>query len=204
MQWRLLRRRAPLRSFTIVGDIAQASSPSAASTWADAIRPLAADFRLEELTVNYRTPAQIAELAEREAHAHGLVITPSRSVRDAEEDPIERTVAASALTAAVVGSVTADRAAGRPGTVAVIAPDARVAELHGALRDRLGDEIGLGADTLSRAVSVLGPREAKGLEFDAVIVADPEGIIRGEPRGASSLYVALTRATQRLTVLRVG
>ncbi|HEY8589064.1 MAG TPA: ATP-binding domain-containing protein, partial [Naasia sp.] len=204
MQWRMLRRRAPLRSFTIVGDIAQASSPSAASSWADAIRPLAADFRLEELTVNYRTPAQIAALAEADARARGLAITPSRSVRDADEEPVQRTVPAEGLEQAVVDAVAAELATGRPGTTAVIAPDTAVAALHRALQERIGQDAGLGARTLSRPVTVLGPREAKGLEFDTVVVADPEGIVRGEPRGASSLYVALTRATQRLTLLRAG
>ena len=64
MQWRLLMRRCPMKSFTIVGDIAQASSAAAASSWSQALEPFVGErFTLEELTINYRTPAQIAEAA---------------------------------------------------------------------------------------------------------------------------------------------
>ena len=202
MQWRLLRRRAPLRSFTIVGDIAQASSPSAADTWAEAIRPLSSEFRLEELTVNYRTPAQIATLAEEVARRHGLAVTPSRSVRDSAWEPRRVRAPAEAVPAVVVEAVEADRALDAGGTLAVIAPESMTRSLHSALAATFGDEVGYGSDTLSAPITVLGPHTAKGLEFDAVVVVDPEGIVTGEPRGASSLYVALTRATQRLTVVR--
>ncbi|BDZ47640.1 hypothetical protein GCM10025866_35490 [Naasia aerilata] len=192
----------PLRSFTIVGDIAQASSMSAASNWADAVKPLTSDFRLEELTVNYRTPTQIALLAEAEARRHGLEVTPSRSVRDSEWEPRQLSVPAAEIVAAVVDAVAHDRGIDSAGTLAVIAPDVAIGQLHAALTAAFGDQVvGRGLDTLSRQITVLGPRTAKGLEFDAVVVADPEGIVRNEPRGAGSLYVALTRATQRLTVV---
>ncbi|THG32342.1 HelD family protein [Naasia lichenicola] len=201
MQWRLLRRRAPLRSFTIVGDIAQASSSSAAGTWGEAIRALTDDFRLEELTVNYRTPAQIAELAERIAEEHGLRITRSRSVRESEWAPVRIVAAAPVVAQALVDAVEADRAISTAGTLAVIAPDADVPELHRALSARFGPLVGLGVDGLQAAITVMGPRTSKGLEFDSVVVVDPDGIIGAEPRGVSSLYVALTRATQRLTMI---
>jgi len=201
MQWRLLRRRAPLRSFTIVGDIAQASSSSAASTWGEAIRPLTDDFRLEELTVNYRTPKQIAELAERVAEEQGLQITRSQSVRDSEWEPRRVVAAAVEVPNSVVDAVAADREISTTGTLAVIAPDASVAGLHHALAERFGGIVGLGVDGLQAPITVLGPRTSKGLEFDSVVVVDPDGIIAAEPRGASALYVALTRATQRLTLI---
>lgn len=201
MQWRLLRRRAPLRSFTIVGDIAQASSMSAAADWTEAVKPLAGEFRLEELTVNYRTPTQIAALAEADAKSRGLGVTPSRSVRDSEWEPRRLSVPAQDLGAALLDVVRSDRDIDATGTLAVIAPDAQVGRLFAFLADAFGDEVGLGLDTLSHSITVLGPRTAKGLEFDAVVVIDPEGIVQGEPRGAGSLYVALTRATQRLAVL---
>jgi len=201
MQWRLLRRRAPLRSFTIVGDIAQASSASAASTWGEAIRPLTDDFRLEELTVNYRTPTQIAELAERVAAEQGLSITRSRSVRESEWEPVRIVAASVEVPRTVVSAVSADREISTAGTLAVIAPDASVAALFDALAEEFGAIVGLGVDGLQAAITVLGPRTSKGLEFDSVVVVDPEGIIAAEPRGASALYVALTRATQRLTII---
>ncbi|BDI22138.1 UvrD-helicase domain-containing protein [Herbiconiux sp. L3-i23] len=204
MQWRLLRRRAPLRSFTIVGDIAQASSPVAASNWSDAIRSLGAEFRLEELTVNYRTPTQIAALAERTAKELGLNVTSSQSVRESEWEPRELTVTERALVPSLVEAVRADRMLPDPGTLAVIAPEALVGELHAALHDEFGASIGLGSASLSQSVSVMSPRTAKGLEFDSVVAVDPDGIVAAEPRGVSALYVTLTRATQRLTVLKVS
>ena len=203
MQWRMLRRRAPLRSLTIVGDIAQASSPVAAANWADAIRSLGAEFRLEELTVNYRTPAQISALAERTAHDLGLNITTSRSVRESQWEPVELTTSQRDVIDAIADVIRADRSLDDSGTLAVIAPDSEVEPIHAALRDEFGASIGLGGVSLTQSVSVLSPRTAKGLEFDSVVAVDPDGIIAAEPRGASALYVTLTRATQRLTVLRI-
>ncbi len=85
MQWRVLFRRNPLKSFTIVGDVAQASAAAGTTSWDDAMRPFVGDqFRVEELTVNYRTPAQIAEVAEAMAVAHDVRITRSRAVRTSE------------------------------------------------------------------------------------------------------------------------
>ena len=89
MQWRLLMRRCPLKSFTVVGDIAQTSSASGATSWEQAMRPFVAErFTLEELTVNYRTPMQIAEAATRVAHAAGLTISTPKAVREGEWPPI--------------------------------------------------------------------------------------------------------------------
>ncbi|MFD1712937.1 HelD family protein [Amnibacterium flavum] len=204
MQWRLLRRRAPLRSFTIVGDIAQASSPVAASNWSDAIRSLSGEFRLEELTVNYRTPAQIADLAERTARSLGLSITASQSVRESEWEPVEISVPERELVESLMATVRADQALGSGGTLAVIAPAHRVSALHAALREEFGASIGLGGVSIAQTVSVMSPRTAKGLEFDSVVAVDPDGIVDAEPRGVSALYVTLTRATQRLTVIRVA
>ena len=89
MQWRVLFRRNPLKSFTVVGDVAQASAAAGSTSWQDALRPFVKDdFRLEELTVNYRTPAQIVAVAERMAEAHGVRITTSRAVREGDY-PVE-------------------------------------------------------------------------------------------------------------------
>ena len=83
MQWRLLVRRCPLKSFTIVGDIAQTSSVAGAKSWQGALAPMFGDrWQLEELTVNYRTPSQIAEAAARMANAAGLVVSAPKAVRE--------------------------------------------------------------------------------------------------------------------------
>ncbi|TAM69579.1 MAG: AAA family ATPase [Microbacteriaceae bacterium] len=215
MQWRLLVRRDPMRSFTIVGDIAQVSSAAGATSWAGALQPLFGEnWRLEELTVNYRTPAQITREAERFAREHGLPVTPTRAVREGDW-PIRAVEAATVagvgagaadaarvLAAATVEAVRADRELDDSGTLAVIAPIALVAEEYSALVDAFGGSVGLGAVGLGRPIAVLTAREAKGLEFDAVVLADPAALVAESPRGASALYVAMTRPTQRLTLVR--
>jgi len=196
MQWRLVLRRGPRRSFTIVGDIAQAASAAASASWKEALQPVldgspeADRWRLEELTVNYRTPSQIATAAETMAISHQLPITPSRTVRSSEW-PVE-TVAYAAE------AVRRDRAHGAGGTLAVIVVDAGLDGLEKTLRAEFGDLVGVGALGLSHEVTLLTPQEAKGLEFDAVIVVDPAAILASSERGAGALYVAMTRATQRL------
>jgi DNA helicase IV len=199
MQWRLLRRRGPLRSFTIVGDLAQASVAEPASSWEQAIGALGDEFRLEHLTVNYRTPREITDLAERRALQDGLPITPSRSVRDGRWPVDASRVPAGSLPDAVLAAVRRDRAVDATGTLAVIAPDALVGPLHDRLAADLGEPVGFGADGLGAGVSVLGARAAKGLEFDAVVVVDQEGIAASD--GSGALYVALTRPTQRLALV---
>ena len=203
MQWRLLLRRGPQRSFTIVGDIAQAASAAAASNWKDALAPLLADspesdrWRLEELTVNYRTPSQIAAAAESMAIANGLHVTESRAVRSSEW-PI--TVVADAVEA-----VRIDRAPdGAGGTLAVIVLEPGIREVTDRLVAEFGDAVGLGAAGLSRDIAVITPQDAKGLEFDSVVVVDPAAILAASERGAGALYVAMTRATQRLTLVSTG
>src|SRR5690606_31734722 len=136
MQWRLLLRRSPLRSFTIVGDIAQAAAASAAPSWEKALRPLlgrspeAGRWRLEELTVNYRTPSQIAARAEQWAVAQGLPVTPSRSVRESRW-PI-------AQASDVIAAVRADRLQDATGTLAVIAPAHGLVAIYQQLREEFG------------------------------------------------------------------
>ncbi len=198
MQWRLLRRRCPLRSFTIVGDVAQASAAAAAPDWTTALKSLTTDFRVEELTVNYRTPAQITEAAETMALEHGLAVTKSRAVRDSEWPVDELVVDADDLRSAVVDVVDEDRELDSRGTLAVIVPPRLVDAQYDELAGRFGTAVGRAARGLTRAIAVLTPQEAKGLEFDAVVIVEPNEIIASSSRGVGALYVAMTRPTQRL------
>lgn len=198
MQWRLLRRRGPLRSFTVVGDLAQSAAVPAASSWEQALRTLTDDFRLERLSVNYRTPQLITELAEARALRDGLPITRSRSVREGEPPRVVR-VARGEIRAATLAAVRADRAGHEGGSLAVIAPESSVPELHAALVAGQPDRVGFGARGLGAPISVLDPWTAKGLEFDSVVVVDPDRIAR--EAGPGSLYVALTRPTRRLSTI---
>jgi DNA helicase IV len=197
MQWRLLMRRNPLKSFTIVGDVAQSSAAAGTTSWEAALTPhVGENWRLEELTVNYRTPAQIAEVAESMAISHGLTITRSRAVRESEW-PVN-VVRTDDVTGSVTQTVLADQALGSQGTIAVIVSESLLRETLAALVESLGDDVGRGADGLTRAVAVLTPQEAKGLEFDSVVVVEPSRIVDEIARGAAALYVAMTRPTQRL------
>ena len=203
MQWRLLMRRNPLKSFTIVGDIAQASAAAGATSWAGALQSHVGDnWRLEELTVNYRTPAQISAVAESMAIAHGVNITRSRAVRESEW-PVN-VVVAHELAGSVAATVSADRAIDNRGTVAVIVSESLVASIWPAIDERFGAEVGRGAAGLTRAIAVLTPQESKGLEFDSVVVVEPQRIVDEITRGAAALYVAMTRSTQRLHIVTTG
>lgn len=201
MQWRVLLRKAPLRSLTIVGDVAQASSAAASTSWESTLSPLVGEsWRLEELTVNYRTPSQIVDAAERVAVANGLTVTRSRSVRTTEW-PVD---AIETATDAALGEAVRDRVAEmveQGGTTAVIAPASRLGALSSTLSERFGDDVGVGVRGLSRPIALLSPAEAKGLEFDSVVVASPQGVVVESTRGASALYVAMTRSTQRLSLV---
>ncbi|KFF60510.1 ATPase AAA [Cryobacterium sp. MLB-32] len=202
MQWRLLLRRGPRRSFTIVGDIAQAASAAAAASWKDALQPVlgssleAGRWRLEELTVNYRTPSQIAAVAERVAVAHDLPITASRTVRESEW-PVE-------TVRDVSDAVRRDRSLPHEGTLAVIVVAAQITAVEEKLNSEFGSLVGRGEVGLTREITLLTPHDAKGLEFDAVIVVDPAAILAASERGAGALYVAMTRATQRLYLVSDG
>jgi DNA helicase IV len=204
MQWRVLVRRCPMRSFTIVGDIAQSSSAQGARSWEDAVGPLfKGHWRLEELTVNYRTPAQISRQAEAFARRHGLPITPARAVREGDW-PMREVTAGHDLVAATVDAVAHDREIDGSGTLAVIAPLVVVDVVADAVSRRFGDQAGRGASGLVKPIVVLTAHDAKGLEFDSVVIVEPDALVAESPRGASALYVAMTRPTQRLTMVRAG
>ena len=199
MAWRLLMRRCPSRSMTVVGDVAQTGDPAGAASWDAVFEPYVADrWRLAELTVNYRTPAEIMELA-RAGAGVGSTRPPRRRGRCGRPAWRRSSVRCSTSCADVVRA-RGGRGAG-DGRVAVIVPAGRVADARPRRvpASTLGDE-----PDLESPVVVLTVRQAKGLEFDAVVVVDPDGIVAESPRGANDLYVALTRATQRLTVLHSG
>jgi len=203
MAWRLLARRCPVRSMTIVGDIAQTGGPAGTTSWERVLQPLAGDrWRLARLTVNYRTPAEIMA-----ATADLLAVIdpgqqPPRSVRETGLLPwrMETTSAALPVTLA---EVTAQEAA-TAGRLAVIVPDARIQEL-GEIVSRAVPRVSFGGGPdLTSEVVLLGVRQAKGLEFDSVLIADPAAILAASPRGRNDLYVAMTRSTQRLGILHPG
>ncbi len=191
MAWRLLMRRSPTRSMTLVGDPAQTAEAAGVGAWADILGPYVEDrWTHTRLGVNYRTPAEIMELAAGVVRAENPDFEPPSSVRSTGVRPWVR------ATDDVPGAVPEAVAELTPeeGRLAVIAPR----DLHRRIAARL-DGVTAGAEPdLTRTVVLLDPRQAKGLEFDSVLVVEPGRY------GTSDLYVALTRATQRLGVLHTG
>ncbi|MEE9097155.1 HelD family protein [Pseudarthrobacter phenanthrenivorans] len=202
MQWRLLVRRCPLKSFTIVGDIAQTSSVAGANSWQGALAPMFGDrWQLEELTVNYRTPSQIAEAAVRMANAAGLVVSAPKAVREGRWEPIIDEVAAGAVVDRLVEVLPEELGALDGGLLAVIADGDLLPQATAALRAVYGRRIGSGAGSYEQDIVVISPREAKGLEFDGVVVLEPSTMLNHEHGKVGDLYVAMTRATQRLRLI---
>ncbi|MFN2478709.1 MAG: ATP-binding domain-containing protein [Pseudonocardiaceae bacterium] len=201
MAWRVLMRRCPSRSMTVVGDLAQTGSRAGAGSWHDVLGPYVAQrWRLEELTINYRNPAEIAELADNVLAAIDVDITPPRSVRRSGVAP--RAIRLGSLADELPAVVAEEAAAVADGRLAVLAPAAGVEELRTILGSV--EQSAPGADDLDAPVTVLTVHQAKGLEFDAVVLVDPAAIVAESPRGLNDLYVALTRSTQRLCVVHRG
>ncbi|MGH3770927.1 MAG: ATP-binding domain-containing protein, partial [Pseudonocardiaceae bacterium] len=196
MAWRVLMRRCPSRSMTVVGDLAQTGNRAGAGSWQDVLGPYVAQrWRLEELTINYRNPVEVAELAEKVLAAIDVDITPPQSVRATGVPP--RVVRISALADELPSVITEEAAAVGAGRVGVLGPATWVDELSTIL------PAASGAD-LDAPVTVLTVAQAKGLEFDAVVLLDPAAIVAESPRGLSDLYVALTRTTHRLCIAHPG
>nr|WP_055502469.1 ATP-binding domain-containing protein [Nonomuraea pusilla] len=202
MAWRAVMRRCPTRSMTIVGDIAQTGSTAGARSWAEVLDPyVAGRWRQERLTVNYRTPVELMAVASRVLAAIDPSLSAPTSVRESGAEPWTAPLAA--LPQLVKAEV------GEGGKVAVVAPDALVgrvgadvaAAVEGAAVVAPGAGRAAGAAALDAPVAVMTVADAKGLEFDSVIVAEPELIAAQSPRGMSDLYVALTRATRRLGIV---
>ncbi len=203
MAWRLLMRRCPSRSMTIVGDVAQTGALSGTPSWADALAPYVAQrWRLTELTVSYRTPAEIMAVAADVLAEIDPALRPPRSVRESGVPPWDRTVPDGRLAAELVAEAAREAAGLTDGRLGVLVPAGRVGELGAAITAALPEAaVGEHPELESRVV-VLTVAQAKGLEFDSVLVVDPDRMVAESPRGRSDLYVALTRATQRLGVLR--
>ncbi|MET8250926.1 ATP-binding domain-containing protein [Micromonospora sp. NPDC005197] len=203
MAWRLLMRRCPSRSMTIVGDVAQTGALAGTPSWADALAPYVAQrWRLTELTVSYRTPAEIMAVAADVLAEIDPALRPPRSVRESGLPPWDRAVPDEQLPAELVSAATREAAGLTEGRLGVIVPASRVDALGAALTAALPEAtVGEHPELESRVV-VLTVAQAKGLEFDSVLVVDPDRMVAESPRGRSDLYVALTRATQRLGVLR--
>ncbi|GAA1820966.1 HelD family protein [Planosporangium flavigriseum] len=205
MAWRLLMRRCPNRSMTVVGDVAQTGDLGGTTSWEQALEPYVDHrWRLEELTVNYRTPAEIMAVGGGVLAGIDPSLQPPRSVRHSGVDPWGLRVEPAQLDECLVEAVLREAAEVADGRIGVIVPAGHEYELGRVVTKAVPDAaIGEQPD-LERRVVVLTVRQAKGLEFDSVIVVEPARIVAESTRGYRDLYVALTRATQRLGVLHTA
>ncbi len=203
MQWRMIVRRCPSRSMTILGDLGQASSGWVPATWDEALANVGAPIRLAELTINYRTPEEIMDLASRVLAAEAPGLTPPQSVRRSDEQPSITRVDENELVAAVADAARTEAEHIPDGKVAVIVPETLTAAIYEAL-----DIAKSGRHTpamLDEQIAVITVDETRGLEFDSVVIAEPSAIVSEYGDGGlRALYVALTRSTQRLVVLHAS
>ncbi len=208
MALRVVGRRARKGSLTILGDIAQATAPSAQSSWQNVVAALGIDteqttVRTTELTVGYRVPGPLLDFANQLLPTTAPDITPSTSVRHGGPGPDLRTVEAGEVVAATVAAAT--ELAGEFQTTGVIVPSPMVDAVLEGLRNEGTDPVDTRkSETLGAALSVVDAAVVKGLEFDVVVVVEPAAFVDLYPEeltGLRLLYVALTRAVQRLTIV---
>jgi DNA helicase IV len=200
MQCRAIGRRCETGSATVLGDIAQGTTPWATASWPQLLAHLGKqDAGLRILDTGYRVPRQILDFASRLLGHIAPGLTPASSVR---QDPGSLVITAATgrtLPAALVAACADARA--RPGSAAVIAADDQVPGLSDILGRAGLEHAVLDGDSESQPLTLVPVTLAKGLEFDQVIVIEPGRIAAAESRGLHRLYVALTRAVSRLTVL---
>jgi DNA helicase IV len=204
MQLRMASRRSLNGSMTVVGDIAQATGALAPNGWDDVLAHLPDNrpSRVIGLSVGYRIPDLIMELANRVMMAATPSLRAPISVRSGDEGPEFVAVEQSADLFAAVATATADLVAALPGgSIAVVVPDALVDEVSAAL-ELAGIEHGRATrQGLNVGTTVVPVSVVKGLELDGVVVVEPAAIVHAESQGLRALYVALTRSTRRLTVV---
>lgn len=203
MQWLMLRRRGPQSSWTIVGDPAQSAYPFPEETQA-AIDALvgSAPLRTFRLSKNYRSPAEVFDLAAR------VIVTAQpdadlpEAVRSTGVDPVRTTTSQAQLDEELLEQ-TRILLSQVDGTVGIVVPPAMADHVEETLH-QLPETDAVRTARQDDRLLVVTTMQAKGLEYDAALVVDPEQIVAQSPGGVRVLYVALTRATQRLVVLGVA
>jgi DNA helicase IV len=216
MELRMVGRRSLSGSMTLVGDIAQATGYWAPNSWDDLMAHLPArrGWRLASLSVSYRAPAEVMELAAHVLAAALPGARPPEPVRRTERRPKVLTPSTNAgqdgtaVWHALISRTVKDELqavsaieAGEDGSVGVLVPSVLLADTRSALEEGgvAFGEVGSGA--LDTPVSLLALGDAKGLEFDSVVVVEPARIVAQPPEGMRALYVAVTRCTRRLAIL---
>jgi DNA helicase IV len=200
MQFRMIARRSPTGSLTILGDLAQATGAWSYQSWDEILHhlPTVAPTRREELTLGYRAPGQVLDLASRLLPVAAPTVTPTRSIRRGQDGPRIHRVEPGELFSAGVRE--AFRLAGAGHLVGLVVATEQFSSVlaHAGDHDAVGT---LDQDGITRSVTVVAAPDVKGLEFDAVVVVEPEAIAGVELRGLRLLYVAMTRPIRHLSVV---
>ncbi|MFJ8628244.1 HelD family protein [Kitasatospora sp. NPDC093550] len=204
MQYRAVGRRCTTGSATVLGDLAQGTTPWATASWPDALHHLGKpEAHIEELTKGFRVPEEVIAYASRLLPAIAPGLAPATSVREAPGSLTIRHVPEDGRVEAVVAACR--EALEHEGSTGLIAADARIPQLAEALAAAGLPHLSPGTETSAEARLTLVPASlAKGLEYDFVVLDEPAAVIAGEPderTGLRRLYVALTRAVSGLTVL---
>jgi DNA helicase IV len=207
MQYRAVGRRCSTGSATVLGDIAQGTTPWATATWAEALTHLGKpEARVEELTRGFRVPREIIAYASRLLPSIAPGLAPATSVRESAGALSVRQVAADGLDAATVAACR--DSLGYEGSIGLIAADPRVPALAAALEEAGLPHLAPGEETSAAARLTLVPASlAKGLEYDYVVLDEPAAVVAAEPdprTGLRRLYVALTRAVSGLAVVHAA
>jgi len=203
MQLRVLDRRSLNGSMTIVGDIAQSTGAWAHDDWESVLEhlPSRRPPRRAELTVGYRVPGPIMDLAAKVLRIAAPGIQAPRSIRHTGDEPIISACSQVDLDMEIADSVRRELKAVGAGNVAVVVPGSLFERTDAALNDAGIDHGKATRQGLDRQVTIVPTSLVKGLELDSVIVVEPAAILREEVRGPQSLYVALTRSTKRLSIV---
>nr|WP_237694904.1 AAA family ATPase [Streptomyces sp. SID5468] len=207
MQYRAVGRRCTTGSATVLGDLAQGTTPWATASWPEALSHLGKpEARVEELTRGFRVPRQVIAYASRLLPTIAPGLAPATSVRESAGDLVVRRVAPEELDDAVVAACR--RALEREGSIGLIAADPRIPELTRTLSAAGLAHLAPGAETSADARLTLVPASlAKGLEYDYVVLDEPAALVDAEPdarTGLRRLYVALTRAVTGLEVVHAA
>ncbi len=198
MECRAVARRAAFGSLTVLGDLAQGTTPWAARSWPAVLRHLGKpDAAVVPLTTGFRVPQAVVALANRLLERLDVDVPAARSLRRDGALRLREVAAPDALSDAVVAAVR--DALEREGSVGVVAADARVPRLREALAGAGVDAAG--PEEVGARVSVVPASLVKGLEYDHVVAVEPADVAEAEERGLHRLYVVLTRAVSRLEVV---
>lgn len=203
MQLRMLTRRSLHGSMTIVGDLAQATGPSAASSWDEVLGhlPERKPPTLKELSINYRTPSEIMDEAWKLLADSGLSLEPPRSVRSSGHEPAYISVERGNLLTALSEALRSELDLDPEGTIAIVSSYAQQEDVFASLESQ-GFTLGRALrDGLDRRITLLTADLVKGLEFDSMIIVEPSSIEAEAAQGTKALYVVMTRATKRLTLI---